>query len=531
MAQLRSTAIAKTRPRAEWSGTYFNEQNWASAFRSYSPHNFGLMAAQTFATQLGQNVVNKPLLYLTQGMGNTYELPAGHHNYTWRVATDGNPRARIMEVDSNLPTQPGKGGTSFRICLSRGDYHQPVVLKTESRTAPMLKIQGYPERESANKFWYTVTLQTGDPTAYIAATDIARGKTVIDATTAVADSMNEFYGGIETGSHYDLQGHIGYFARKIEINDKAIRLEKSAREQGKSPGKLFSMDGKSYDSVVGTGYMIVQKDRNGKVTTEALKAGTFIPNALAVLEERLAWDKEWNMVFGKSEVSRESGKQMTVGAGWYEIVRDGFYSEHNGSVTLSDFTDQLESQYFNAVDIPNRKVYVKTGQEGMKIASRLIEAEAGISPFVFDSSYFITDASKQQGVNAKELAFGAQFTEFRSYNGVTLCFVHDPSKDNPKFYPELDEATGKPLESSSFDVFDLGESDAAPGGSKSNLAYVWEPDYEENFVISNVYDPIAGSVKDGSTVANLSKEAGFYRASSGKLEVWDTTRIMRIARV
>lgn len=533
MANLRKTALMASRPRTNWSGTYADERNWASMFRTYSPQHFGLMSAQTFSTQLGGKYVNKPLLYLTKGMGNTYNLRPGHHNYRWSLATEGNYRATITAVDTNLPAQPGKAGTTFRICVSKPGYQPPMVLKTEGRDMPMLRVVSHAESAGPTQHWLTVTVQSGNPNDYVDPKYLQVDRTIMDASTSVTDAGNMEYSGIETGSSYDLQSHIGYFARKIEVSDKFIRLEKDARQQGGAPDATYTFDGQRHNSAVGTGYVIVEKDSDGKISKEKLNQGSFITQAQALLEERLMKDVHMNMVFGRQEVSvhPRTGKPLTVGAGWFQMSRDGNYDEHSGNITLSQLVDQIESLYFNAVDPENRKVYIHTGQIGLKLASRLIEAEAGLSPFIFDSSYFVSDSSKRQGLNAKELAFGAQFTEFRSYNGVTLCFVHDVTKDSFEYYPELDPDTGKPIESGSFDIFDLGTNSDALGETKSNMAFVQEPDYEENFGIFNVYDPYTGSIKDGSNANALNKDVGFYRATSGKLEIWDLSRTMRVAQV
>ena len=537
MANKRNTALLKVAPRQNWGGTYFSERTWLSRFNSYSPKHFGMMAAQTFSSQVGEKRINKPMLYLTQGMGNVMELDPGQHDYTWSLATDGNIRSVITDVDPNLPARPGQAGTTFRICLNKRIYHEPVVLKTEATQMPMLMIVGQPDTESPTKHWYTVKIQSGDASAYVDPKWLQVDMTVIDATTSIADSQNYKHGGIELGSQYTLGGMIGYFGRKIEFEDKMIRHEMRARMQGKSPGKMFNFDGKSYDSAVGTGYVIVEKAKDGKYTKEAIKAGTFIPEAQYLLEERIAKDKEWNMLFGQNQVTidEDTGKPKRVGAGWFQIARDGYYREHTGNLTLQDLVSEITSKYFYATDpdIQSRKVYIRTGSEGMQFISSQISAEAGLSPFIFESSYFVGDASYKQGVNKQELAFGAQFTEFRAANGVTLCFVLDPNKDDPHMFRELDEDTGRPKESSSFDIMDLGRSSSNPdqNGSGSNISMIWEPAAEVNVVVSNVYDPITGAINDGSKVSNFNKDVGFYRESSGKLEVWDVSRIMRWARI
>ena len=115
MANKRNSALLKVAPRKNWGGTYFSERTWLSRFEQYSPKHFGMVAAQTFASQVGEKRINKPMLYLTHGMGNALELDPGQHDYTWSLATDGNIRSVITDVDPNLPARPGHAGSTFRI--------------------------------------------------------------------------------------------------------------------------------------------------------------------------------------------------------------------------------------------------------------------------------------------------------------------------------------------------------------------------------------------------------------------------------
>lgn len=532
--KLRKTALYQTRPRTDWGGSYADSTTWASKFRSYAPYDFGVMGAQTFSTQLGKHVVNKPFMWLTQGQGNVYELPGGHNDYQWTLAEDGNTIATITDVDTSLPTRPGELGQTFRICLDRNYYHEPILLATEGRDEPLLKIHGYPVEESPTKFWYTVSVQDGSPSAFVQSKYLQTLRTVRDAGTQVSDELNDKYAGIEFGSEYNLRSHIGYVARKIEVTDKFIRLEKASREKGMAPTQSYSFNGKKYNNAVGTGYMIAQRMKPGeKPTTQQLKAGAFITTAEAMLEERLAMDKEWGMTFGRVQITKDSdsGRTIKTGAGWLQMAKEGNYQEHNYNLTLNDFTDRLEALHYNSVDPSDRKIYVRTGQDGIKFASQLIANEAGSSPFTYYASFAIDDVNHNQFGNEK--GFGYQFTEFRGYNGQVLCFVYDPTKDSPYWYPELHPETNRPIESGSFDILDLGNTSAAPADSKtrSNMAMITEPEAEEYFMVSNVYDLQTGSVKDGSNVAMLNKEAGIYRASSYKLEIWDISRTMRLAAV
>lgn len=531
----RKTALVRTHERRDWGGTYGDSQTWAGMFRNQEPFDFGVMGAQTFASSIGSYIVNKPLLWMTQAQGSVCELPGGQSDYRWQLLTDTHTRAVITKVDANLGTQPGKAGQPFVIYLDRNWYGEPVVLKTEGRDMPLLKIIGHPVQESDNSFRYTVVVQDGDPASYVDPDFLQEGRTMSDATTQVADELNQKYGGIEFGSMYDLQSHIGSVARKLEVTDKFIRLEIAAAKNGKRPDASYTFNGRSHNSAIASGYIVAERGIDGNMPSKSdiVKAGSFISTAEAMLEERIAMDKEMQMTFGRLQVTEDidSNRIIKNGAGWLQIAKDGNYREHNGNITLGEFTDFLDAKFFNTVNFQDRLVEIHTGSEGLKFASRLIAAEAGFSPFVFDSNFFIDPV--QSGVTDKALRWGAQFTELRSYNGIILRFVYDPTKDNPLFYPELHPDTGKPVESGSYDIFDLGNSDAAPSvaKTKSNVCMVYEPAQEEYYMVSNVYNMYNGSIKDGSNAYGTNKEAGIYRASTVGLAVWDVSRTARWAHV
>lgn len=542
MSNLRKSALYTAAPRTDWGGSVADSRTYATLFRrNQTAYDFGIMDVQTFSTQIGSNQVNKPLLYLTQGKGNVYSLPGGTDSYRWKLATDGINRATIQAVDPNLGTQPGKAGATFRICLERNYYHEPVLLKTESRDLPMMRVIGQPQYESPTRWWYTVKLQSGTVTDYMDPKYLQPGRTILDGGTSVSNELNQKYAGIEFGSTTELQSHIGYAGRKFEMTDKLIRTEIGNRKAGKTPQVKYTIKGgagsgpSTVTSAVSTGYLVAPffGDKTEAVKTRIVKEGNLITTAEAMLRERLMMDCEWGMTFGKNEITTDpdSGYEIKMGAGYFEMVRDANYFEHSGDLTLSDFTERITSAQFNAVNPQDRKIYIRTGQVGLALVSRLIELELGAFPFTLQDSYFIDKVNNNNFKN--ELKFGAQFTEFVGYNGQVLCFIYDPTKDNPLWYPELDPDTGHPYESASFDIFDLGATDAAPMGArtKSNMAYVNEPAADEYYMVSGVYDIYSGAEQSGGNVPTNSKMAGIYMSKSFKLEFWSLDRIMRIAAV
>lgn len=531
----RRTAVSKVSARNNWGGTYADSRTLSSMFSPKDIHNFGIMGVNAFTSVINGRV-NKPMLYMTLGSGNYMELPGGISKYSWKLAEAGIPRAKITAVDTATNgSQPGKSGAQIRIALDRPYYHEPSVFRTQLRDAPMMRLLGMPETEDDQTHWYTFVLQTDDANAFIPAEYLAVGKTVCEASTMIADEMNDQYAGIEFGSDQDLSSQIGYFARKFEMTDKAIRMEIEARKRGENPSSVYRFDNREFNSAVSTGY-VIREVKDGKPVP--VSQGIFVTTAEQMLEEKLLMDKEMNAVFGHTQttVNEVTKRKMTAGAGWLQIAKDGNYIEYSSDeLTLDDFTSQLDAIAYYNMDTTERIFVMRTGEVGLKYFSKLVEREVGASSLTFHDTHFLSKNNHNGFGN--ELTFGQQFTEWHGYNGARYIVMHDPTKDNVEYYPDIDPDTGRPFESGSFDIFDLSDTDAAPSssiynlGSSSNCTWIYEPAFESYITTSGTYDFQTGAYNDGSVRATNSKECGIYRESSGKWECWDVSRTKRIAKV
>lgn len=529
----RFSAYLKTRPQQSWGGSWADSKSYSAMFRSGDvPYDLGLIDVEVFTKQVDGNIVNKPLTYMSGK--NMIALPGGSGGkLTWKLATDGVSRATITAVDPNLPTQPGKSGTKFKIALDRGYYHEPVVLKTDSTNAPMLRIHGFPYQEAPDKWWYEVSLQTGDMTAFLPVEFLQVGRTMKDASTSVADEMNQKGAGVEFGSTMDLGSQVGFYSREFTVSDKTIRKEIAASRKGEKPNLTYKgVDGSQSNSpLVGQNYLIAPN--YGANDTRVIQKGKLISAVEFMLREKLYEDMEMANWFGQTETryDDDTGYQATFGSGWLQVSRETNYDEHDGAnLTLGQFVDRLDALRFNVVSPKNDVIEVHTGREGMKLASRLIELEATALPFTLTDSYFIDEVPS----NATNygLAFGSQFVEFRNF-GQTIRFVWNPMQDNTDVFRELDPETGKPKESSSFNIFYLGDTSAAPANAynKSNMAIAYEPDAEVWYTTSNVYNFATGAVKDGSAVSTDSKECRIRMEKNGQMIIFDTSQCMRIQRI
>lgn len=531
----RKTALSFVERGNMEGGSYQDSLSHSSMFKKYGPHNFGVRGAQLWSSKLGSHLLNKKFLYMTKGKGNVYTLPMGVDDYKWKLESETENPFIITEQTVEDGVQNGKNGKPFKVRINSGLPHEPVVFKTEDPNVPMAKIIGHPKMISPNSYEYTLVLQTGDPNAWIPSDLLKPGKTLVDATTQVSDELNQKYAGIQFANMSELEGVTGNFARKTEMTDKFIRLELGCRANGTAmpSSASYSIGGERMGgSAVGTGYVYYNEIKNlgntgkgGKSTP--MYAGTFVTTVEAKLEERLHRDVEMNMEFGQVQFTRDfdSERVIKTPAGWRQIVKDGHFKAHNGSLTLTDIYEYISEIFITRKDFADRKIILSSGEAGCNYLHKLIAREA--SQFQYVDTHFLRSVSSEFHTNALE--YGVQFTSIKLPMGYVLQIQHDPIKDDPILFPQKAPGTNYTVESFAMDIFDFGQTDQnAAATNSSNITCVQQGGVEEYFTVSNVYDFETGAIKDGSNARSNNKELGIYRATSSGLCVWDVSRVGRL---
>jgi hypothetical protein len=526
----RRTAL-KLQEYKGFGGSYYDSISHASMFRSYKPYNFGVKTAQIFSASLKSQLINKKFTYMTLAQGNYHVLPGGTDDYEWELVEDAKIDFRITELLVDPSSKPGKDGQPFKIAIDRDWVHEPDIILSEDPNAPALRIIGYSEQLSSNSFAYEVELQSGDPNDWMPIDLISPDRIFVKISTAVSDELNTKYGSDQYGQMTKLRSWTGQFANKIEFSDKFIRTEIAAAKNGSmvSKGQGYTFGGKTYTDAIASGY-IYQSPLKDNGSGEIIEKGFFITKAEARLLERTEMDREMMMEFGRLQRTedRDTSRPIKIAPGWRQLVRDGHFWEHNGSLTLGDLSEFLTTIFFRRKNFMDRKIYIYTGEGGLEFLSRLIAEEAASYRYP-DANNFVRPNNDATGVHTNELEFGAQFTRIKFYNGVDVCFVYDPIKDDDSLFKTKAPGTNRPLESYAMDIFDFGYTDQkAEGARDENITMIMQDGVEEYYMVSNVYDLRTGAITDGSNAYSNNKEAGIYRTVAGSLCIWDTSRVGRI---
>lgn len=525
----RKTALSLVE-RKSFGGSYHDSFSHAAMFRTYAPHNFGMVTSQLFSSKLGSHLINKKFTYMTVAKNNVYYLPGGTDDYQWNLEGDSEVDFRVTELLESVDATPGKGGLRFKFALDREWLHEPVLLKTEGSNLPFIRIIGHPVQRSANSFEYEAEIQSGDPNAWIPVDYLLPGRKMIDISTMVSDELNQKYAGDQYGEMFKLQSWVGNFARKCEFSDKFIRTEIAAKKDGKmAKGSGYCIGGKTYNDAVGVGY-VYQKDFKTK-DNKTIEKGVFISMIEARLLERIERDREMSMEWGQLQktVDNDTDRTIKVAPGWRQIVKDGHYKQHNGSLSLSDIYEYLNEIFITRKGFSDRHIKIASGEGGIEFLSRLLAQEANAFTTI-DTNFIRARKDGGLGYNENELEFGAQFTKWLAPNGIIVEMVHDPIKDDRHLFPEKAPGTNRTLESFAMDIFDFGATDQKAEGARrqENITCVMQDGVESYFTVSNVYDFNTGAIKDGGNAYSNNKEGGIYREISGSLCVWDVSRVGRL---
>jgi hypothetical protein len=395
-----------THERSAWGGSYFDSFTHANLFRSYKPFEFGVVGAQLFSAKIGEDMINKKFTYYTVAQKQVHMLPGGVDEYTWYLMSSQTGVYRFTELLVSDSGQAGKANLRFKVALDRDWLHEPVYLKLAGADLPLLRIIGQSTQRSVNSFEYEVELQTGDMNAWIPARYLQPGMTCTDATAFTADELNTKYGPDEYGEMFKLFNWTTQYSRKAEFTDKFIRTEIASRKEGRSyDGGSYTVGGtKMKGAAVTSGYVyqVNLQTKEGK----SISQDTFITNIEARLDERTMWDREMAMESGQLQktVDPDTNRPIKIPAGWRQLVKDGHYLEHNGSLSLADIFSFFQNIFLTRKDFSDRKIKIASGEAGIQFLSQKIFEE--YSSIVTVDTLFAQKRTDGEGFHSNELEYG-----------------------------------------------------------------------------------------------------------------------------
>ena len=300
------------------------------------------------------------------------------------------------------------------------------------------------------------------------------------------------YGTQQYPESFTLQSQISAFAQKLTVTDKAWR------DQGKIEVEFISTDS------------------NGKESS----AKQFLPYAEAVMNDTLYASIETQLWLGKkmTRLGDQTTKYITrTGPGVREQMKDGNNEYFSNTLTTTRLQNYVMSVANTRLSESERALRAGTGALGKLKFHSLLAAEAR-SFLTMDTNYIAKTDSTGRNPN---LAFGAQFTEYRGTHGVNISLfdidIYDNKTIDKKVNPLYPQYT---RDSSRLTFLDFGANRSM--GGKQNIQMITQKDTFGYGYIPGTYTPM-GPVKGGAVNSMIAGYTHYVTKTAGVV-VFDATR-------
>jgi hypothetical protein len=485
--QYNTISQIQTRKYDAIGGKFFDSDMIASAYDAGKPHVFDKIMGQLFSST--DMFHGKPLLGMTMAKGKTVEIDTDV--FRWKLTGAEEKFTRIVEVMDNndaAGSTPGINRQTFRIKLDEAWYTYPDVIEGEHDDYHLEIVEG--PVQDGNGYIYTVKLQTDNFSLFFPPELLAVGQEFCKVWTSVENEMNEYYGGINFSSTFELEQQIGAFADEFTVTDRMMRED---------------------SRMIGLPIPI----RNDKGKVELVPK--FITAAHAKLENRLYTDMEMQLWKGSKSTSvGPSGYFKRTGPGIREQLKQGHTMRYAGALTEAMLEDYLDGIFFSKVSHANRKITAMTGSMGA-IAFHNLLATSASSFLTVDTNYI--ERTKDSG-GARHLSYGAQFVHYQGLNGIEVDLVINPLYDDTSFcrrmHPDLKT---KPLDSWRMTFLDFGEGNEG----EDNITMLSEKSTRGWGYLEGAIDHM-GKPKKGAAVTSKSKGCTYFTYGTAGIVQWDVSR-------
>lgn len=302
---------------AGFGGNYVDSNYLGHSYDAAKPHVFENTLMKMYSSK-SRFFTGGKLLTQMLGASNSYAIKEiDGEVWRWKLQGAEHKSARVLEV-VEASTAPGLAGTTFKVKLDLNYFARPDVLMGEDNNFAMEIVEG--PIPDGTGFVYVLRLQGDSPTTFFPVSDLQPGKRFEKVWTSVVSEANNIYGTQQAPSSLMLENQLGYFAQKITVTDKAMRVD----------GRL--------------GVDFIMTDASGKET----KVSKFLPMYEARMQEELYAGIESQLVYGKRQTRAGiNGYTLKTGSGMREQLKDGWVQYYSGALTVNLLRDYLMDIFFS----------------------------------------------------------------------------------------------------------------------------------------------------------------------------------------
>ena len=415
----------------DWSG--LTSANNLAAMFGEKPIMVSNMLDTIYKVNLQDDLISKinsyPTLYLPDDREYTWMLMgADSKNIPLERATD------LLGNSFTAASKPGQYNTSFYMYFPERIFFQTHVIVGEKPDLYHLLVRNDGDQRGSS--WrYEVELLTGNRELYIPAAEIAANTRWSIDYSVSEQFMSKKGSDISFTSPFLMANRIGMIRKEHTVPGEMIL-------KGENEPVSFN-----WQYGVEGGQVKTFKTWLGKIDWEFDKA--------------FRREKSRMLFFGKSNRS-EDGKYLNLGDAGGEIktgtgLRDQISPANIFNYTsfnIEQLVDFALSLSVGKLPEDSRHFVIGTGEHGLKMVSRAIEAYAGAQALDYNRIPGITAGSKGGFERS-------QFVKYADINGISFEFIHIPWYDdyvrNKVYHP-----SGGLVESYRLTIMDFGTSSGNP---------------------------------------------------------------------
>jgi len=415
----------------DWNSSTMTEANHLGKALMIKPDIFEGVMNQIFTSKnyFSDNPMSS-LLFSTKNVMRT-------NNTEWEWQLRGGSTRPLIVVDRiETSNYPGKIHSEFSLILDEGLFIAgDVITPGTTNKKYQSRIQEDPIKYG-NGYLYKLVLVTNDPNDYVPTKYLNNGT-----------RWGKLYSQYEEGA--EQSGSTTYSA-PIMLTNRMGRLRKKYEVTG---------------DVANTVLAVAIPDSNGKLHKSWIKYAEteYWKQWYREIERSLWYSRKSDKVEGAT------GRPVITGPGIQQMLEDSHihYYTHLTSNLIEEY---LMDIFYSRVTPNNRKTITAfTGEYGMILFHRAMQQliNKDSATYGITNSNFTPIQKAKSPYHDNSYAVGYQFVEYHMANGLKLKLVHNPLYDDQDINFEIDEVTGRPVESMRFTFLDFGGE-----GSDSNIKMV-----------------------------------------------------------
>lgn len=336
----------------------------------------------------------------------------------------------------------GKYNERFFMYFGELLFFQTHVIVGESPDLYHLRVATEPEQVDGGSWRIQVELISSDPDLYVPYSELTAG-----TRWSVDYSVSEQF--------MSKKGSDISFTSPFLMSNRISMI----RKEHTVPGEMIR---KGMNTPVSFNWQVMSKD--GKVQ----KAKTWLNRLDFEFDKHFRREKARLLYYGKGNQQANGVFANKGDAGGPIKLGMGLLEQISASNTIYYTTFNLEAFVSWTLDLSvgripekDRKFVIGTGEHGLKMVSRAIEAYAGANALQYGTEYNRVDVIKGGGEANKWSYQRPQFVKAADINGLRYEFVHIPWYDDTVRYKKM-HPDGGTVQSYELTLFDFGTENGNP---------------------------------------------------------------------